>query len=100
MQTTQQIIEDAGFSTRSYSGRGMYGEECLGAIIPSGQSVMDFVAEVIQTIKEQANDLDEDKIQAGMESALDDFCSLLRASKIDTMGEDGIIYFPGQDYFD
>ena len=99
MQTTQQIMEDAGFSTREYSGRGMHSDNCLGAIIPAGQTVLDFVAEVIQTIKEQANDLDADK-QDGMEHALDDFCSLLREAKTDSLGNDMVIYFPGQDYFD
>ena len=32
MDATQlkQIIEDAGYEARSYSGRGMYGKECVG----------------------------------------------------------------------
>jgi len=35
-----------------------------------------------------------------MEHALDDFCSLLREAKTDSLGNDMVIYFPGQDYFD
>lgn len=26
----KQIIQDAGYEPRSYSGRGMYGKECVG----------------------------------------------------------------------
>lgn len=29
-QTLIDAIEDAGFEARSYSGRGMYGKECVG----------------------------------------------------------------------
>lgn len=37
--TLQERLEAAGIETRSYSGRGMYGKECLGAVAHSAEDV-------------------------------------------------------------
>jgi hypothetical protein len=33
--TLQEAIEQSGYKTRPYSGRGMYGKECLGVQVAS-----------------------------------------------------------------
>lgn len=64
--TTQQKLENAGISTRSYSGRGMYGAECLAAVARTAQDVY---AEL---------------------SARE-----IRAARTDSMGLDVVVYWPG-----
>ena len=37
--TLQERLDQAGINVRSYSGRGMYGKECLGAVVHSAEDV-------------------------------------------------------------
>jgi hypothetical protein len=37
--TLQERLDQAGIKVRSYSGRGMYGKECLGAVAHSAKDV-------------------------------------------------------------
>ena len=80
----REIIEDAGYDTRSYSGRGMYGKECLAYEVPARDEIYS-----VACIMEQAcSVLDGD-------SKIDDVKKAFRGAVTDNMGRDDIIiYFP------
>lgn len=58
------VIENAGFDARSYSGRGMYGKECVGYTCDDPtDSMLDIIedhegdiAELIQTLRRMRTD--------------------------------------------
>ena len=67
--TLREKLEEAGFSTRSYSGRGMYGVECLGALADTREAIYSVI------------------------SAKD-----IRAARTDSMGFDVVVYWPQVPY--
>lgn len=79
-----EIVQEAGFESQTYSGRGMYGKECVGYTVDNGDEL--FSAVMIATSCE-----DEEK---------DHICNLFRNGvKQDRMGRDQtIIYFPRVKY--
>ena len=78
MSLTQTVCEAAGYKTRSYSGRGMYGKRCLAVVFKSTGALM---ADILM-----AMDLcDEDRHEVAQ--------SFRRAHE-DSMGRDSVIYFP------
>ncbi|HEY8095286.1 MAG TPA: hypothetical protein VIE65_04225 [Methylobacter sp.] len=89
MQTFQELIEEAGHETRSYSGRAMYGKQCLGV---ETSDIGTLVADVFQAIA------DSD----GGEGTLRDLAAMaeqgFRGLRTDSMGMDIIVYFPGVPY--
>lgn len=72
---------DLGLEPRSYSGRGMYGESCVGV---DGRNTHVILAQIIVALCEQGPD--------GLEAAL----HVARDGAIasDSMGLGGIVYFP------
>lgn len=81
----QELIEGIGFETRSYSGRGMYGKQCLGVEISRDQSIGDLFAMILEEVDGQ-DDLRE---------IADGFHGMCW----DSMGLDMIYYFPNVPYF-
>lgn len=79
-----EIIQEAGYESQTYSGRGMYGKECVGYTVDNGDEL--FSAVMIATSCEP-----EEK---------DQICGLFRNGvKTDSMGRDQIIiYFPRLQY--
>lgn len=77
-----QVIEDAGYHVRSYSGRGMYGEECLGV-------VCDSPIYMCASVMARA---------ASYGYHLDDLVALFGKSREDSLGLSAIIYFPSITY--
>ena len=92
--TLKDLIEDAGFETRSYSGRYMYGKECLGAILDQGQSEIAFAVDVMETAIQSIDDYDSNEIVYGIQ----EISSLLKKSIVDSLGMGKIIYFPEVEY--
>lgn len=87
MRTFQQIIEAAGFETRSYSGRGMYGNNCLG-VDPDTVHEGVLFAEVLRVL-----DLESAEEVAMVGKAF-------RRMRSDSMGRGIVVYFPGEAYQD
>ena len=89
----QEFVENAQgeFSCRSYSGRAMYGESCLGVDIESAgvgalmALIVDGIEELVDTDSLEPDDL------AGIAAAL-------RSMRTDQMGMGTIAYFPGVTY--
>ena len=81
----QMILENSGtdeFEARSYSGRCMYGETCLGVTTGGGN-----LGRLFALIVESA---DEDNREELGET--------LRSMATDSMGRGTIVYFPGTPY--
>lgn len=74
-----EIIEDAGYETRSYSGRGMYGNECVGIDLQDSVS-MQFAAEVVASVEG--------------EDEREELVSIFRDARTDFLGLGTIVYFP------
>ncbi len=87
----KQIIEDAGFDARSYSGRGMYGRKCLSFNLEREENEFDAflsIAESAQSYVESSDD--------GFE--LEDVTTYFMGAKSDSMGLGTVIYFPNVEW--
>lgn len=85
----QSLLDNADVATRSYSGRAMYGRNCLGVVTDDLGAFMESLGEALL---EQGDDLNRDErfeITQGLKSA-----------RWDNMGTDIIVYFPGVKYTD
>jgi hypothetical protein len=87
--TFQEIVEDAGFEARSYSGRAMYGKECLSVSLDRGD-LGTFVAGVIESLH-NGSDGDQETDEERHTIAADSF----RVMRQDSMGMGIVLYFPG-----
>ena len=79
----QMICEMNDLESRSYSGRGMFGRECLGIV---GKTVADVTADLFDGL--DGLDLPD------MDAAFNELSAALRSSRTDSMGMDVIVYFP------
>jgi hypothetical protein len=76
----QQVIEDADFDCRSYSGRGMYGRRCLAVEVDREQSLGDLMAGILEAVEGEDNTRE-------IQDALRGMCW-------DNMGLGMVYYFP------
>lgn len=66
-----------------YSGRGMFGEQCLGVIVNEGNSCMEFMMDLTSYLAKMSASDDKD-FDLGFAEGM---CS-------DSLGKDSIVYFP------
>lgn len=87
--TLQLLLErtDLADNLRSYSGRAMYGKECLGVDVPQG-GLGGFVADVIDAAVEWTQDEPDGDRDMG------DVAQAFRDMRTDSMGLGTIVYFP------
>ncbi len=78
----KDIIEMAGYETRAYSGRGMFGKECLA-----------FTAERETSSFAVAADLMAAAIDAG-EDFVEPLIKAMRGIRTDSLGRGTVFYFP------
>lgn len=84
--TSKQFIEmlnDAGYDTRSYSGRGMYGKQCVA--ITTDDNPM-YIAACLMHMQ-------DDHVQ-------DDLLQILGRAQSDSMGCSTVHYFPRMEWSD
>jgi hypothetical protein len=81
MHRLQEVIQGAGFETRDYSGRGMYGKYCLGVDLDTTSGFISTVGRYVR------GEDDEDEIMR----KLDSYSS-------DSMGLGIIVYWPSVPY--
>lgn len=62
-----------------YSGRGMFGKKCLGVVVRSGDSFMDFLIALTKYLDEHG---------------IEDMNCELESASYDDLGKDTIVYFP------
>jgi len=77
-ETLKRFIEDAGYETRSYSGRCMYGKSCIGFVIDD--SVLYAVASIVGNVEDFEERLN--------------LVEVFQHVKTDSMGRGTIVYFP------
>jgi len=95
----QLLLEDTDYAEnmRSYSGRGMSGQTCLGV---TGSSLGDFMSAVMGAFVQRCSDSPEAEGGEGVvvsEATLDlgnAIAEALGTVRTDNMGRDIIIYFP------
>ena len=84
-----EVIEEAGFEARSYSGRAMYGRDCVGVELDRGDSGFSLAAKLCAAAPDCLSE----------EDALDFVDGLSRLDvREDSMGLGGIVYFPRVDW--
>ena len=80
--TLIDAIENTGYSVERYSGRGMFGEYCVGLVTREG--IVNTLATLIgEYARSMANDQDD----------VAKFCDLLVDASTDNMGCDNVIYW-------
>ncbi len=84
----QEIFENADMPVRSYSGRGMFGKECLGVEVSSTREVFIAVLVAIGENYPSAEGNDTTDLQEAFESM-----------KTDSLGNDMIVYFERVPFF-
>jgi hypothetical protein len=90
MHIVQVLAEQAGLNCRSYSGRGMYGAECLGIVHPIAGVIF---GDIVRGI-----DMSVDPSDGSMHKALIDVADAFYSARMDSMGRDVIVYFPDIPY--
>lgn len=85
-----ELMERAGFEPRSYSGRAMYGKDCIGIVTDRpGAVCLDIVSEWANMVNGDGNGT----LYTRMEE-LQLLVGVLRNPHEDSMGRDAIIYWP------
>lgn len=82
----QNIIEMAGYETRTYSARGMYGKECLAFSVDNREGKAEPFA-VAAELMDAAIEAGEDFIEPVIEA--------MRGIRTDSLGRGTVFYFPG-----
>jgi hypothetical protein len=94
-------LDDEDVEVRSYSGRGMYGKECLGIVCDNPHAVQGkFIGEcIIQIIDIAADVKDEgEAVRMAIDLADDIKVELINKVKMDSMGLQKIIYWENIPY--
>lgn len=85
MRTIQQILEAAGYETSAYSGRSMYGEECLSVTVE--RSPFKLFSDVLDVLSEE-NDVDVINEEIGAVS------KAFKEAREDSLGRSTVVHFP------
>jgi hypothetical protein len=85
MNKLQTILEDAGYDPHSYSGRCMYGQQCLAVTLDSETSAYTLFSDVLEYLI--SCDEDRDELSYMVAQAF-------RGARDDSMGRGSVIYFP------
>lgn len=90
------IIEDAadavdGTFTSDYSGRGMYGKDCVGVVFEDTGGLVAMGAQIAWCVADRA---DYSFDMSGVFDAMEDVISDLQNMRMDTMGTGIIVYWP------
>ena len=81
----QTICETADIEFRSYSGRGMFGRQCLGI---TAKDALTVAVDLFDGLRYAPLD------EADLDAAHEDLAQALREARTDSMGMDVIVYFP------
>lgn len=100
-EALEQVIDNDSVRSRSYSGRGMYGKECL-AIVGDFGDCMEAIGAVISLLSQEVFDATMDGDQENVAYALNDqlqkaIDSLLKFQQ-DSMGLSVVVYWPRLEY--
>lgn len=99
LKLLKTLIEAAGYEPYAYSGRGMYGRNCVGFTCPDVNTAIADLFEVMfeVNIEDVANE--EEEYEARM-SAHNVLCEAIRKSASDSMGFEVVLYFKSVEWKD
>ncbi len=98
MSILKDLLDGAGFETRSYSGRGMYGRRCVGVVVENlGSFIADTISEIVDRLAYMSEEEREDHNPA---TEMEQVVRAFRNMKTDNMGMDIIVYFPEEEWKD
>lgn len=88
--TLIEIIEEAGYTPYSYSGRGMYGDRCVGFTVDKDIGIFRAIANLIR------ESIFLDNCSNGEHYRSDQLLTAIELGnvKTDNMGLDTVVYFP------
>jgi hypothetical protein len=102
----QRVLEDVdGIELRTYSGRGMDGKQCLGAVVDNERKFLVYLVEMALDLGYQQRDAQEvgSTRDAPSEERADqdvqDFRRAVSGLRSDSMGQNTIYYFPNVLFF-
>jgi hypothetical protein len=78
------LLEDANHKPRSYSGRGMFGKECVSVSLDRHTDVSEFFADVLEVLCDSKE-----------YETIYEFIRLMRETRTDGMGLGIVVYWPG-----
>lgn len=88
----KEILENGGREVYSYSGRGMYGQNCIGFYADGtiAQEIAQLATEIVNYCYDtlEGNDAEE------MLDSVERFLDIMAEAKTDNMGQGTVIYFP------
>lgn len=87
------LIQAAGYEAYSYSGRGMFGCQCVGLTCSDMNTAIADLFEAVFDVHGQ----EEYEVLMDVHSAL---CDALRSSAQDSMGMDKVLYFKSVEWQD
>lgn len=87
-------MSSENLSVRPYSGRGMFGKNCIG--IDTSDGIMETVVTMIET----AFSILSMHNQPSHHAYFSEFLSTMKDANIDNMGLDYIVYFPSEEWDD
>jgi hypothetical protein len=90
--TLIEIIEEAGYTPYSYSGRGMYGDSCVGFTTDDNQ--LKTAINLVNAAKWLTLDLLTYNVPSNLADVFDLFLDTLGGAKTDSMGRSTVVYFP------
>jgi hypothetical protein len=103
----QQALETVydqfhNFDIRSYSGRGMFGKECLGVTVSrNGMSAFELIGRVVEAAADRGAERSENNHEFATEMVSNETIPIIKAlanTQTDDMGLDMIIYWPDVPY--
>lgn len=84
-----KLLEDAGLEPRSYSGRGMYGKECVGV------STGDVIKTIVDIARESLYLLED-----GSDRDTQEVLDILEDSSTDQLGLNSILYWRDMEWIE
>jgi hypothetical protein len=86
-QTLIDLLEDAGLETRSYSGRGMFGKECVSFNVEHDK----LIGEIAAVVEVASINYQDDTVS--------EFVRMLKRARTDSMGRSEIVvYWPSMEW--
>lgn len=84
----QDLLEASDLCPFSYSGRSMYGKNCLAVTLDTG-GPLSLAAQLLEAARDRLTDETEASVET-----LDNLIEVLQSARTDAMGRGTVFYFP------
>src|SRR5712671_3583171 len=93
-ETIRQFIDGVSMDVEvltNYSGRGMYGAECLAIVVRNSDTDAQSLGDILNAVYFMGTETDDNDVLSGKANRIGE---VLRSAQIGTLGSDTVIYFP------